>query len=311
MKILLLGKQASINHWLEDAASAFRAGGHDVRLGIVRRPWLGAALEARLVEPLAALLARRAPRFAPELILAIGGFHVPLAFLERLAALPGRPPLAGWVGDAFDETARPAAALYDLVAYTDTGLLARHRRLAFASPALFLPHAADPGAASPTPAGGRGDRMVFVGAATQGRRAVVEAVAAPLNIFGPGWAAAAGPHAYAGRVPHRAVAGLYASHLAALNIRNEHNVLSGLNQRSFDPCLSASPVVSDAQGDLELCFDTGAEVLVWRDSDELNAHYDRLRRAPSEAARIGEAGRRRVLAEHTFGHRLAALRAAL
>jgi spore maturation protein CgeB len=309
VKLLLIGKRASITHWLEDAATALRAEGHAVRLGIVRRPWLNAGVEAAMADPLADALARAASRFSPDLILAVGGFHVPAPFLRRLAALPRRPPLAGWVGDVFGEAAREAAALYDLVSYTDSGLLARHTEMGFASRAVFLPHAANLAAAPPQAV--RAPRMVFVGNATPGRRAVIDAIASPVTVYGPGWIRAAPHDIHRGRLSHAAVAGLYARHLAALNVRNERNVLAGLNQRSFDPCLSATPLVTDDQADLDRCFDPGSEVIVWRDVDELNAAYDRLRRFPEEAARIGEAGRRRVLAEHGYAHRLATLMAAL
>jgi spore maturation protein CgeB len=311
VKLFLVGRIGGITHWLEDAAAAFRAEGHEVRIGAVRRSWLNAGLEAALSPWLAAAMADDARRFAPDLVLVIGGFHAPLTFLDRLAALPGRPPMAGWVGDLFDAQAGAAARLYDVVAYTDSGLLARHTDLAFSSRAMFLPHAANL-AAAPAPAR-RVDRMVFAGNATPGRRALIEQVTAPMAVFGPGWAPAPGsPHEMLGRrVPHKAVAGLYARHLAALNIRNERNVLAGLNQRSFDPCLSGTPVVSDRQADLERCFEPGAEVVVYGDAGELNDAYDRLRRFPDEASRIGQAGRRRVLADHGYGRRLAALRAEL
>jgi spore maturation protein CgeB len=309
VKILLVGKRGSITHWLEDAAAAFRAEGHAVRVAIVRRPWLTARIETALVEPLADAVARAAARFAPDLMLTVGGYHAPVPFLRRLAALPGRPPLAGWVGDVFEEAAREAAGLYDLVAYTDSGLLACHASLAFASRAIVLPHAANL-AARPAPAN-RAPRMVFVGNATPGRQTVVKAIAAPVAVYGPGWTRTPPHDIHPGRLPHAAVAGVYARHLAALNVRNERNVLVGLNQRSFDPCLSATPLVCDDQADLDRCFDPGAEVLVWRDTTELNAAYDRLRRFPADAARIGEAGRRRVLAQHGYPDRLAALMAAL
>jgi spore maturation protein CgeB len=310
VKILIIGKRGSITHWLEDAVAALCAEGHSVRIGVVRRPWMSARLEAALVEPLADALAKAAAQFAPDLILAIGGFHVPATFLRRLAALPGQPPMAGWVGDLFDETAREAATLYDLAAYTDSGLLARHASLGFPSRATFLPHAANLAAAPPA-AATRDPRMVFVANATPGRRAVVEAITSPVSVYGPGWRRTPPHDIHPGRAPHAAVAGLYARHLAALNVRNERNVLFGLNQRSFDPYLSATPLVTDDHGDLDRCFDPGSEVLVWRDADELNAAYERLRRSRDEARRIGEAGRRRVLAEHGYVHRLATLMAAL
>jgi spore maturation protein CgeB len=308
VRILLVGKKGSINHWLEDAAAALRTDGHAVRVLAVRRTWLDARVETALVEPLADGVAKAAGRFAPDLILAIGAFHTPVPYLRRLAALPGRPPVAGWVGDLFDEGAREAAGLYDIVAYTDSGLLARHSA-AFGSRAIFLPHAAN--LTAPRPAAARSPRMVFVANATPGRRAVVEAVTSPVSVYGPGWRRGAPHDVHPGRVAHAAVAGLYAQGLAALNVRNERNVLFGLNQRSFDPYLSGTPLVTDDQPDLERCFDPGSEVLVWRDTSELNAVYDRLRRSPEEPRRIGEAGRRRVLAEHGYTHRLATLLAAL
>ena len=100
---------------------------------------------------------------------------------------------------------------------------------------------------------------------------------------------------------------IYRSATAALNVRNEHNVLNGLNQRHFDPYLAATPVVSDDLADLNRCFDPGTEVLVYHDPGELNDLYARLRRDPGFATAIGAQGRRRVLAEHTYAHRLAAL----
>jgi spore maturation protein CgeB len=92
-----------------------------------------------------------------------------------------------------------------------------------------------------------------------------------------------------------------------MHVRNERNVMVGLNQRHFDPCLAGTPVVADNQDDLPLCFEPGREMLVYRDVDELNDLYVRLRRDPERAAAVGAAGRRRVLAEHTYGHRLTAL----
>ncbi len=79
-----------------------------------------------------------------------GAFTRRLDVIERPArAAVSRAPIVGWVGDAFGAEAAPLAALYDVVAHTDSALEARHRALGFAAPSLWLPHAANPHRAVP------------------------------------------------------------------------------------------------------------------------------------------------------------------
>jgi spore maturation protein CgeB len=312
LKIALVGKAGSITHWLEAAAAAWRGDGHEVRLALTRRPWLAAPLEEALAAPIAGRLTAGLRRFAPDLIVAIGGLHVPPALLGAIAAMPGRAPLIGWVGDVFDEAAAERAALYDLMAYADSALVDRHRAWGFASEAIFLAHAIDPhGLPPPGDFAARTARMVFIGNPTPGRRAVVGQVAEPVVLYGPGWKSGAGHEVHAGRIGANRVMGVLAAHRFALNIRNEFNVLSGLNQRNFQPCAAGAALITDDQGDLEACFEPGDEVLVWRDTTELNALYDRARRDPDFAAALAARGRARVLADHTYAHRLATLTEAL
>jgi spore maturation protein CgeB len=311
LKLFLLGKRGSIVHWLEDAARALSGAGHQVRIGITRRPWLDVRLERALAEPIGEMIARRIARFEPELIVAIGAYHVPLAILTRVAAVRGRAPLIGWVGDVFDKGASAAATLYDAVGYTDGGLLARHKSLEFLPPAIFLPHAVDPRGARPPPASDRRARMVFVANPTPERRTVVDAVALPMAVWGPAWRPSPNirHEIHARRIAADEARRLYRSHLAALNIRNEFNVLTGLNQRNFEPCLAGAALITDDQPDVSRCFIPGREVLVWRDAEELNFLHERLLANPTEAEAIGARGRRRVLADHTYEKRLETLTA--
>jgi len=314
LRIAVAGKAASITHWLEDAAAAWRADGHEVRLAITRRPWLAAQAEAALVGVMAERLRASLRRFSPDLIVVIGGYHIPEALLETISSLPGRAPLVGWVGDIFTPEDAGRARLYDLVAYADSALLALHREWDLGAEAIYLPHAIYPRAAPPVRAFEERDpRMVFVANPTPLRRDVVSAIVAPIAVFGPGWRGSdGGAHDFhPGRAAKRRVPTLYGGHRATLNIRNELNVLSGLNQRNFEPCLAGSTLLTDAQPDLEACFEPGYEVLVWRDADELNALYARVLGDVSLAQRVAEAGHARVLAQHTFYHRLRTLAEAL
>jgi spore maturation protein CgeB len=315
MKIFVLGKRGSVVHWAEDSIAAFRAAGHDVRFGVTRDPRLNRGLERLLLArwtgaPLAASITRAITRFSPDLILAVGPYHMPLPILQHVANIPNRPPFLGWVGDVFNAASAPDAALLDAVAYTDTGLLTAHQQFGWPTPVAYLPHAANPRLdLSLADHGARHQDMVFVANPTPHRRALVARIRTPMRLFGIGWTQQP-PANHAIHPRHIGIeelAALYRSPLAVLNIRNEHNVLAGLNQRHFDPYLAATPVVSDDQADLVRCFEPGTEVLVYRDAEELNDLYAHLRREPAYAAKIGEMGRRRVLAEHTYNHRLAAL----
>lgn len=310
MKVFVLGKLGSVTLWTENSVAGFGAAGHEVRLGVTRNPRIHHAIERLL--PRAARIGREIAEFGPDLIVTIAAYLVPPAILRHVAALPNRPPLVAWVGDRFSALDRPTAELFDAVAYTDSGLLALHRELGFTPPAAFLPHGVsallDSGLADRR---ARRNSMVFVAHPTPHRVALVSQVRLKLQLYGPGWQRLpATEHLIdARRVAPGELATIYRSHLAVLNVRNERNVVDGLNQRHFDPYLAATPVVTDDQADLERCFETGREILVYRDADELNDIYARLQREPQLVAAIGEAGNRRVLAQHTYGQRLSRLAA--
>jgi len=314
VKVFVIGKIGHVTHWLEDAVAALRADGVAVHVGATRNPALNARLEALMLSkwlgaPLATRICRAIEAFAPDLVLAIAASEIPPIIIEHIGALRGRPPFVGWVGDVFGEPMRRSAAAMDVVAYTDSGLVALHRRLGFGARAIYLPHGAnphiDPAALRTT----RTARMVFVGHPSPRRMAVIGALRSPISLYGASWSrfALVDHQIDRRRVEAGDLAAIYAGHSAALNIRNEEHVLHGLNQRNFDPYLTETPVVAEDQPDLADCFDVGAEVLVWRDSEELNGLHERVRREPGFAASIGRMGRRRVLADHTYARRLETL----
>lgn len=315
MKIVVLGKRGSVVHWAEDAIAGFQAAGHDVRFCITRNPLINRNVEKILLAknlgvPRAARIVRAIRRFSPSLILAVGPHAMPPAILERVAQLPGRSPLIGWAGDLWSTAESVVANYLDAIAYTDSGLLALHHDQKLPSRAIYLPHAANPrlegGLTGPRD---RLPRMVFVANPTQDRRALIDKVNTPMTLYGPGWinGGRSRHEVHARRVAVPELREIYRSHLAVLNIRNEDHNLAGLNQRHFDPYMAATPVVADNQPDLQRCFEPGREILMYRDADELNDIYDRLRREPGDAAAIGERGRTRVQAEHTYARRLEVL----
>jgi len=107
LKILIVGKVASVTHWLEDCAAAWRAEGHEVRVAATRNPGVHSSIEALL-------LSERL------------GATLPYDTLEQLRAkLYADHPSFGQVDHA------PSAAALDLTAVGATGEVSD---LAFASP---------------------------------------------------------------------------------------------------------------------------------------------------------------------------------
>jgi len=313
MNIVLLGKTGSIMHWTEDVAADLRLDGHTVTILPTRDTRLNKGLERfllspRIGAPLAVAIVRKIRRLAPDLVLAVGCLdECPLTIFQHIAAAHGRPPVVAWVGDAFDGQMAEVAALFDLIAYTDTGMVELHEKLGFRSKAAFVPLAASRATrAAPTP-GERLPLLAFVAAPTANRRELLATIREPVSVFGPGWQHAkelTGHRRDARRIDERELAMIYATHIGVLNIRHAAYVMNGLNHRHFAPYIEGTPVVTDAQPDIPFCFEPGTEMAVYQNSDDLNELYAELRREPARAAAIGLAGQRRVLANHTYAHRL-------
>lgn len=80
-----------------------------------------------------------------------------------------------------------------------------------------------------------------------------------------------------------------------------------VNQRVFDVPAAGGFVLSDARAQLEQLFIPGREAVVYAEPGEIGSLIRHYLARPGERERIIEAGRRRVLAEHTYTMRLTTL----
>lgn len=95
----------------------------------------------------------------------------------------------------------------------------------------------------------------------------------------------------------------YAQSRASLNLFGGC-VHGGMPLRPFDIGASGGLIVTHYQRELPSLFEVGKECLAFRTADEMLALLDRIKTAPSEFNTVAQAGRRRVLAEHTWAHRM-------
>jgi spore maturation protein CgeB len=94
-----------------------------------------------------------------------------------------------------------------------------------------------------------------------------------------------------------------ATPLAVLNIARDSMASVGYSPatRVFEAAGAAACLITDAWIGLDLFLKEGEEVLVARDGRDVAEHVASL--TPDRAREIGEAGRRRILAEHTYERR--------
>jgi spore maturation protein CgeB len=312
-RILLLGKRDSLVLWLENLHRASLRLGHAARVFAINGDTLGSRVRAKwqgrgaVTAPwMLARFERALARFRPDLILVAGVFGVPLAYYRILRAFSRPLPIAGLVGDRFAHNDLERADSCDRLYFTDTRFFQDAEQAGFAKAGRYLPLAADPERFQPG-SGARRPELLFVASHTVLRETVMRGLDAPARVIGTDWRGLAreGFHRVSNRkIGQGRLIQFYQRHFAVLNVRNEANVEHGLNQRSFEPLACRTPVLNDDLPDLSLCFEPGREILVYRDREELNALVTRLRRDPAFGLQVAEAGRRRVLAEHTYRHRV-------
>ncbi|MEZ0169342.1 glycosyltransferase [Microvirga sp. TS319] len=93
------------------------------------------------------------------------------------------------------------------------------------------------------------------------------------------------------------------SPLAVLNIARDSMATTGYSPatRVFEAAGAGACLITDAWAGLELFLKEGEEVLVARDGKDVADHVERL--DPERARAIGDAARRRIMAEHTYARR--------
>ena len=129
----------------------------------------------------------------------------------------------------------------------------------------------------------------------------------PVAIYGPK------PPKWAPRAIRKAHTGIYiakeqkskAFHNATACL-NSTSFAEGqsLNCRAFEIAACGGLQLIEPKDHLQTCFEPGKEVLTYSSIDEIIEYANRAIREPEWAGAIREAGLRRLLAEHTYRHRI-------
>ncbi|HYO13302.1 MAG TPA: glycosyltransferase [Thermoanaerobaculia bacterium] len=213
---------------------------------------------------------------------------------------------------------RPLVPRYDLVFTYGGGdpVVQAYRRFG-ARECVPIYNALDPTTHHPVPADPRfAADLSFLGNRLPDREARVEefflkaAALTPERRFllgGNGWADKPMPSnvSYLGHVYTRDHNAFNCTPQAVLNISRESMARYGFSPatRVFEAAGAGACLLTDAWEGIELFLEPGREALVAESGEEVAEQLREL--TPERARRIGEAARRRVLAEHTYAHRAA------
>ena len=123
---------------------------------------------------------------------------------------------------------------------------------------------------------------------------------------GSGWADKAMPAntRYLGHVPTADHNAFNCTPMAVLNISRDSMARYGFSPatRVFEAAGAAACIITDAWEGIEMFLEPGSEVLVAHDHHDVVRHLVNLTK--ERAKTIGEAARRRILAEHTYDNRV-------
>jgi spore maturation protein CgeB len=218
----------------------------------------------------------------------------------------------------------PLIPRYDLVLTYGGGapVVDAYRRLG-ARQCVPVYNALDPSTHFPVPPDPRfACDLAFLGNRLPDREARVEefflapALALPDQRFllgGSGWGDKPLPRNvdYLGHVYTRDHNALNATPRAVLNVNRESMARYGFSPptRVFEAAGAGGCVITDVWEGIELFLEPDEEILVAASGLAVVAHLQTL--SPAHASAIGRAARRRLLAEHTYGHRAAQVEAVL
>jgi len=311
LSVLIVGKKG-ILHWQEDLRDAFERTGCRSTLFYVNPASITEWIEKKksgvtpfLSDAFQMRFHQKVKHTAPKLILFLGMFMVPKAFLDFIHAItPEGTVTAAWMPDCVDRIPYAEYGRFDTVFYFDS-YLKSHLRTIYPDDdnLVYLPLAVnekqfvDRGVP-------RKARMIFAGTCSRERLALISSIQGTVLLYvtGPGRRNLMGKR-YGCRLSPQKHNTLFNAYDAALNINQKPNTINGLNFRAFEASAAGSCVFNQKVPDLPQLFEPDKEMVVYADAADLTDKYFRISKDSSMKAAIAQAGLRRTLAEHTFVHR--------
>jgi spore maturation protein CgeB len=279
-------------------------------------------LENSFLQVVSQAVLAKAETFAPDLVLAMAQAPLSRQALKRLRR--DGVPTAMWFVEDHEVFPywKAFAPLYDLFAVIQKGDFPRKLAEAGQPNSMYLPLAADPAVHRPLELSAverrkYGSELSFVGAGYPNRRLAFRQLASfDLRIWGSDWDGESVLAPFLQRQGERIETDEVVKIFNATDINlNLHSsvrpgVLVGdgdfVNPRTFELAACGAFQLTDRRGLLPELFREG-ELALFSGMPELLQAIEHYRAHPDERAAVAARGRARVLAEHTYVHRMRTL----
>ena len=310
MNILIIGKDTQLL-WPQHVKDACDNLGHKNKLFLFNNLGIADTVRsfAKKISPalsekfVARQLKKSLEKFKPDVVILISAFFIPESLYEAVLDYK-KALIIGWSGDGFDKTVESKAQACNKLYCTDSFFVERALSYDWAQTS-YLPLAFNEKIFYKLPNNIRNNEIVFIGNPDKNRTNIVDNIKTPLSLVGPKWNL---PNNTVHSVIKKSisineVARLYHNSFGVLNIKQESNVVNGLNMRSFEAPACGALLIHDNVKDLKRHYISSEEVVVYDSISNLNDILSEIYIDTKKYEKIARQGQERCLSEHTYTHR--------
>lgn len=243
--------------------------------------------------------------FKPNLIIVIS----PFMFNERIFDCFDNFPniiKCAWIGDRFSSSHRNIAMKFDKLFYTDSYFLEDGEKFNFPT-GKYLPLAVNQNRFFDRKQK-RKDQLLFIASYTKQRMKFLNQInSINLRLIGSKWQNnnfINNIECVNKNITLNQVVDEYNLSQFILNIKHEHNVVNGLNMRTFEAIASGGCLFQDYVKDVEINFEINKNILVYNNIEELNELISKMKKDKLLMNNLIANGKKLVLEKHTYKNRL-------
>lgn len=244
-------------------------------------------------------------KFKPDLIIVISPFMFNEKIFECFDNFPNIIKFA-WIGDIFSLSHKNIANKFDKLLYTDSYFLQDGKNFNFPD-GKYLPLAVNQNRFFDRNKK-REERLLFIASYTKQRMEFLNQInSIDLRVIGAKWQKRDlknNIECIDENITLNQVANEYNLSQFILNIKHEHNVVNGLNMRTFEAIASGGCLFQDYVKDVEINFEINKNILVYNNIEELNELIFKMKRDKLLMNDLINKGKKLVLEKHTYINRL-------